>query len=515
MTQLDIRGTIVGSAALAIKAPCLCATTANITLSGSQTIDGVSVGNNSERVLVKNQSDQTQNGIYIASTSTWVYAADWSNNNNVANGTLVLAASGSVNAGLTFVQTCSDSPIVIGTSLIAFATQQSVTGARYVTGPSSATSGHVAIFSGTSGTVVADGGALTATGALAPLNAVSAQYMLASAIGFGVNMLNGAIAASVAGSALTLAIKTLAGADPSASDPVWFVFRSATASSSTPTVIEVTAALSVTIPSGATLGSSNATPFKAWVVATNNGGTVALAVINCFTAASNNVFPLGGWGIAGSVVNPIANTVATFYGPGSLSNVPYSVLGYFSYETGSTLATAGTYSATPTRLELFRPGVWLPGGTVQSNFAPFSTTATNASTATYSPSVTAPTSTSAAVGPTQSITPSSSAHLLRVRAMALLGSGGVNTNALTAFLTQDAALTAIAASTQPSTLATTTGLVSVPLIYQALANTLASTTFKLFGYTSSSACNINTAGGTTAYFGGNNCTHLLVDEIAT
>jgi hypothetical protein len=42
---------------------------------------------------------------------------------------------------------------------------------------------------------------------------------------FGVNMINGIIAASVAGNALTLAIKTLAGNVPSASDPVWFATR--------------------------------------------------------------------------------------------------------------------------------------------------------------------------------------------------------------------------------------------------------------------------------------------------
>ena len=49
MTSLDIRGTITGSVALAYKAPCLVATTSNITLNGAQTIDGVLVGNNSER----------------------------------------------------------------------------------------------------------------------------------------------------------------------------------------------------------------------------------------------------------------------------------------------------------------------------------------------------------------------------------------------------------------------------------------------------------------------------------
>ena len=120
MATLDIRGTVVGETAIAIKAPCLVATTANITLSGAQTIDGVSVGNNSERVLVKNQTTASQNGIYVASTGAWVLAADFTNNNNVALGTLVLVTSGNVNAGLIFEQTNTDNPIVFGTSNIAF-----------------------------------------------------------------------------------------------------------------------------------------------------------------------------------------------------------------------------------------------------------------------------------------------------------------------------------------------------------------------------------------------------------
>jgi hypothetical protein len=122
MATLDIRGTVVGETAIAIKAPYLVATTgANITLSGVQAIDGVTVGNNSERVLVKDQTMASQNGIYIASTGARVLAADWTNNNNVALGTLVLVTSGGVNQGTIFEQLCTDNPVVIGTSFVAFA----------------------------------------------------------------------------------------------------------------------------------------------------------------------------------------------------------------------------------------------------------------------------------------------------------------------------------------------------------------------------------------------------------
>jgi hypothetical protein len=60
---------------LDVKASVVAATTANITLSGAQTIDGVSVvaGN---RVLVKNQTAQADNGIYVASNTSWSRSAD-------------------------------------------------------------------------------------------------------------------------------------------------------------------------------------------------------------------------------------------------------------------------------------------------------------------------------------------------------------------------------------------------------------------------------------------------------
>jgi hypothetical protein len=57
------------------KASCRAATTANITLSGNQTIDGVAVIAG-DRVLVKNQSSAADNGIYVAAASTWSRAAD-------------------------------------------------------------------------------------------------------------------------------------------------------------------------------------------------------------------------------------------------------------------------------------------------------------------------------------------------------------------------------------------------------------------------------------------------------
>jgi len=63
------------AAGLSWKQPVLCATTVNITLSGLQTLDGVTVVAG-DRVLVKNQSTASQNGIYLASATAWSRAPD-------------------------------------------------------------------------------------------------------------------------------------------------------------------------------------------------------------------------------------------------------------------------------------------------------------------------------------------------------------------------------------------------------------------------------------------------------
>lgn len=60
---------------LDVKASVRAATTANITLSGTQTIDGISLTAD-ERVLVKNQSTAYENGIYLVKSGAWVRSSD-------------------------------------------------------------------------------------------------------------------------------------------------------------------------------------------------------------------------------------------------------------------------------------------------------------------------------------------------------------------------------------------------------------------------------------------------------
>ena len=81
----------------AFKQNARCATTANITLSGTQTIDGIAVVAG-DRVLVKNQTTASQNGIYVVSASTWARSADADTASEIAS-CVVAVDSGTANGG--------------------------------------------------------------------------------------------------------------------------------------------------------------------------------------------------------------------------------------------------------------------------------------------------------------------------------------------------------------------------------------------------------------------------------
>jgi len=99
------------------KASCVAATTANITLSGPQTIDGVSVIAG-DRVLVKNQTTQAQNGIYVAAASTWSRAADMDAWAEVPNA-FTFVEGGTTQSDTGFVCTANAGG-TIGTTAITF-----------------------------------------------------------------------------------------------------------------------------------------------------------------------------------------------------------------------------------------------------------------------------------------------------------------------------------------------------------------------------------------------------------
>src|SRR6266404_1209280 len=284
----------------------------------------------------------------------WVLAQETSNPANQMLGQVTAYSGTSLTVNVTATGgsgTHADWTIVLTNSPAAAGYQPPV-GSGNVTGPGSSTAGHVATFADTTGKVLADGGA-----PVGAANTITPAMFTAAAVAFGVGMLNGTLVASVAGNALTIAVKTLAGNNPSSSDPVFFLFRDASAGYA---VIEQTAALSISVPSGATLGTVNGQANRIWVGVFNNGGTAVLGVYNSISGTNilcwDETSPANGTGITGSSTSP-----QVWYAASTLSSVVFRILGYVE----STQTTAGTWATSPTKVQLFGPGVKRSGDTVQ------------------------------------------------------------------------------------------------------------------------------------------------------
>ena len=107
----------VAQAGLDAKDACRVATTANITLSGEQSIDGVTT--TTDRVLVKNQSTANQNGIYVSASGSWARSTDADSSAEVTSGLYTFITEGTANGSTGFVLT-TDDPITVGTTALTF-----------------------------------------------------------------------------------------------------------------------------------------------------------------------------------------------------------------------------------------------------------------------------------------------------------------------------------------------------------------------------------------------------------
>lgn len=99
---------------LDVKDSARLATTANITLSGLQTIDGYSLISG-DRVLVKNQTSASQNGLYEADSGGWTRSSDADTSLELTSGAFVFIEQGVANGGKGFVLTTAN-PITLGST---------------------------------------------------------------------------------------------------------------------------------------------------------------------------------------------------------------------------------------------------------------------------------------------------------------------------------------------------------------------------------------------------------------
>ena len=140
------------------------------------------------------------------------------------------------------------------------------------------------------------------------------------------------VSASVASNALTAGIGSFD-----------IEFRSTILSDGSVTKVHIAAAVSLVVPSGATLGTVNATFARLAILALNNAGAVEPAIVNVTGGMSLDESTL----ISTTALSNASNSASTIYSTTARTNVAFRVVGYIEV----TEATAGAWATAPSRVQ--------------------------------------------------------------------------------------------------------------------------------------------------------------------
>jgi len=140
------------------------------------------------------------------------------------------------------------------------------------------------------------------------------------------------ITASAGASALTVTL-----------NPCSLVFRSSTLGSGTTVTRTIASAISVVIPSTATLGTVSTVQSRIIVLAIDNAGTVELAVVNISGGSVLDETTL----ITTTTIAAASNSATAYYSTTARTSVAYRVVGYVE----STQAIAGTWLTAPSTIQ--------------------------------------------------------------------------------------------------------------------------------------------------------------------
>lgn len=165
---------------------------------------------------------------------------------------------------------------------------------------------------------------------------------LAMSLGNGQYMSNVGFTFSVATNALTIALKTARGQDPTPGDPCLVAFRSATITDADYDIVAITSALSLVVSAGSSLGFAAGETNLLHIGFINNSGTAELAVSN----------DGGLWSDKGLISTTAeggsggADSRSVVYSTTARSNVACRLACLAQITTGG---TAGNWTAAPTR----------------------------------------------------------------------------------------------------------------------------------------------------------------------
>lgn len=169
-------------------------------------------------------------------------------------------------------------------------------------------------------------------------------------------LINGKVVAGApSGGAIAFSIKGLDGNDPSTTNPVLAIYPDGAQRA-------ITAAVSLTLSSGSTLGVTSSRGTRIWFTLSDDSGTQRLGARNC--AGSSSVIGFPGTGIMSMTAEGGAggaDSAGVTYGDTTTTGRQFIIVGCAEWDTGM---TAGTWTA-PDRVQQFRLGMAKPGDTLQ------------------------------------------------------------------------------------------------------------------------------------------------------
>jgi hypothetical protein len=242
--------------------------------------------------------------------------------------------------------------MTIANDAVTYAKMQNVAGLSLM-GRSANSSGDAADITGSDGQVCRVSGTTLGFGSITtaaiPLGSTSTTVTvgndarLAPTTGTGADLAyNAGLDTSVASNALTITLTQADGSTaPSTGNSAVTVYtRGTTAATGSYTVASATAATTLVVPSGATLGTANGVAAYMWIYAVNNAGTLELGISGTMKDEGTRQTT--------TAIDTASDTVGGFYSTTARSNVGVKLLGRILVSE----ATAGTWATDASEVSL-------------------------------------------------------------------------------------------------------------------------------------------------------------------
>lgn len=269
---------------LDVKQSVHVASTANITtLSGLLTIDGHEL-EAGQRVLVKNQTTASQNGIYVADSSSWSRADDFDGTPAVTAGAFTFVEYGNTQASTGWVLTTTGT-ITIGTTALTFA---------QFSGSGSYAAGSGLTLTGNSFSVNVDNSTVEISSGNLQLkdNGVTSAKMAAGSVELGTDTVSGTLAVANGGTGAATASDNVVFAGPSTGGPSAPSFRALVASD----IPNLSTDKLTSGTLGVARGGTGATTFTAGIVKADGTNAFTTSSTVSLTTEVSGTLPVGNGG---------------------------------------------------------------------------------------------------------------------------------------------------------------------------------------------------------------------------